>query len=212
MITALLWDAGGTLFDTYPAAVRAFQLALAGLGVSAPEAQIMALARKSLEHCALTLAAELGVDPAAVQRGFYAHYATIPEGYQTPFPGVIEVCAYIQSIGGQNFIITHRSRASLEGLLETHGMQGYFSDSIAKEDPYPRKPDPAALLALMARRRLAPAATLAIGDRELDIAAGRAAGVRTCFFGAEIIAGPVDFQITDFYTLLAWLQAENSAG
>lgn len=211
MIKYLIWDAGGTLFDTYPAVVEACQTVLSGFGKEAPSEWVMALCKQTISHGIRTLADTFSLDEAAFQQHFRQSYADIGAQYQLPFPGVETVCRYVCEIGGQNFIVTHRSRRSLEALLAAHGMAQYFTDFIAKEDPYPRKPDPAAIEALIARYDLDRSQCLLVGDRDLDIVAGLRAGIRTCFFGAEVYETQPDLAITEYVVLHRWLQAENAA-
>lgn len=210
MIKYVIWDAGGTLFDTYPAVVEACHAALNGFGKEAPTEWVMALCKQTTSHGIRTLADTFSLDEVTFQQNFKQSYADIDVQYQPPFPGVRDVCRYICEIGGQNFIVTHRSRASLQALLEAHGMAHYFTDFIAKEDPYPRKPDPAAINALLEQYALDRSQCLLIGDRELDIVAGQRAGVRTCFFGAERHEAQPDLEIVDYAALYGWLLAENA--
>ena len=102
MLSDLIWDVDGTIFDTYPAFIRAFEAALQDLDAQAPLDRIAELCRQSLSHCVATLADECRVDADDVLRRFQAHYAATPPRDQPPFPGVIEVCATVRSIGGQN--------------------------------------------------------------------------------------------------------------
>ncbi len=209
MIKYLIWDAGGTLFDTYPAVVEACRVALSGFGKAAPSEWVMALCKQTTSHGIRTLADMFSLDEMTFQQHFKQSYADIDVQYQPPFPGVEDVCRYICEIGGRNFIVTHRARASLQTLLEAHRMAHYFTDSIAKEDPYPRKPDPAAIEALIARYTLDRSKCLLVGDRNLDIVAGQRAGIRTCFFGSELHEAQPDLAIVDYPALQRWLQVEN---
>jgi phosphoglycolate phosphatase-like HAD superfamily hydrolase len=47
-----------------------------------------------------------------------------------------------------------------------------------------------------------------IGDRVLDIIAGRRAGVRTCFFGEMVDGGGADLVITGYDRLLRRLERQ----
>lgn len=208
-IRDIVWDAGGTLFNTYPALTKAFSLALQKYGVSIHETRILTLARRSTQHAIHTLASEVGIPDANLDREFRWYYNAMGPEIQPPFPGVIEVCATIQRRGGRNFVVTHRKRDSLEALLKAHQMEHLFSDEITGEDPFPRKPDPAALNALIARHTLDPAMTLLVGDRVLDLEAGRAAGMFTCLFNSgplEAHIPDIDLCITSFDTLLNLLR------
>ena len=209
MIKYLIWDAGGTLFDTYPAVVEACHTVLDGFGKAAPSEWVLALCKRTTSYGIRMLANTFSLDEMTFQQNFKQSYADIEPQYQPPFPGVEDVCRYISEIGGQNFIVTHRSRASLQALLEAHGMACYFTDFIASEDPYPRKPDPAAIEALVARYALDRAQCLLVGDRDLDIVAGQRAGIRTCFFGSESHETQPDLEIVDYAVLHRWLRSEN---
>ncbi|HNT78732.1 MAG TPA: HAD-IA family hydrolase [Anaerolineae bacterium] len=210
MITYLIWDAGGTLFDTYPAIVVAAREALQTFGKVAPPSTVLSgLFRQTTAYGLQILAQEFNLDLVALRARFSAYYDAIGAAYQPPFPGVIEVCQYMLANGGQNFIVTHRERESLQQLLAAYEMADYFSDAITQEDDYPRKPDPLSLEILLERYALPRETGLVIGDRPLDIQAGKGAGLRTCFFGAADPSVPADLQITAYAELYRWLQQEN---
>lgn len=210
MIKYLFWDAGGTLFDTYPAMVEAGRMALRDFGEEAPPEQVMALFKRSTSFAIRALADTFSLDEDVLRQHFERAYDAIAEQYQPPFPGVEVVCRHVCEIGGRNFIVTHRAETSLQALLETHNLARYFTDYIAKEDPYPRKPDPESLNALIAQYALNRDMCLLIGDRDLDIVAGQRAGIRTCFFGADPHEARPDLKIVDYAVLLDWLRAENA--
>lgn len=209
MIRYIIWDAGGTLFDTYPAVVHALRMVLRGFGRDASPEWVLSLCRESIAHTLRTLADMYQLDEACLEAQYRRVYADTSSEAQPPFAGVRRVCRYICEIGGQNFIVTHRAQASLEGLLDAYKMAGYFTDCVTKDDPYPRKPDPTSILALIERYDLDRSQCLAVGDRDLDILAGQRAGIRTCFFGDETHAVRADVDVTDFVTLYRWLLAEN---
>jgi len=201
MIRSLIWDAGGTLFNTYPAAVMAFRRALHERGLSVPQTRILELCKHSLRHCTTTLARDFELDRSVLYTSFKEYYAQIPLSAQYPFPGVVDVCALVCEHGGDNFVVTHRCRASLMALMAEYQMAHYFSDFITSDDGYPRKPDPASIQALLQRHALVLDATLAIGDRDIDIRAAMRAGVHTCFFGEVPSNVQPDLTITDFQDL-----------
>ena len=51
--------------------------------------------------------------------------------------------------------------------------------------------------------------TIMIGDRELEIQAGRLAGIRTCFFGQAILTIQPDLQVNNYDQFLKILQDGN---
>ncbi len=206
MVRNILWDVDGTLFDTYPAIASAFQDALRGLGKDAGMEKILALAKQSLSHCLSTLAAEYHLKEEDLEAGFDTRYPRITAADQPPFPGGRAVCEYILSTGGKNVIVTHRGLEGTTGLLETHRMTPLFAGWITHADGHPRKPDPSAYRAAMQAHGLRPDETMAVGDREIDIQAGIAAGIRTCLFRGEDPRIEADLSIHEFGELLQYLQ------
>ena len=206
-IRNVIWDVDGTLFDTYPAIARAFRAALAELGADDSLERIAGLARVSLGHCATSLATEHLLDLTALQDAFGRQYERTTPEEQPPFPGADAVCAHIDRIGGRNVIVTHRGPQGTAALLAAGHLAGSFSGCITSADGYPRKPDPAAFNAIIERCELDRVATLAIGDREIDVLAGRAAGVVTCLFGTAGAGTQADLVIADFHELLHLFEA-----
>lgn len=212
MIQHLIWDAGGTLFDTYPAVVEAAQQTLATFGQDARADWLMRLFRTTTDQALHTLSATFELLEPELRRRFGQHYDAMGPELQPPFPHVREVCEFVCEHGGRNFIVTHRAWSSLEGLLAAHRMGHYFDDFITGDDPYPRKPDPTSLSVLLARHSLAPGRCMLVGDRALDLEAGRSAGVSTCYFGAETLDASVDLAISDYSALLHWLTQQYRVG
>jgi phosphoglycolate phosphatase-like HAD superfamily hydrolase len=206
-IRNVIWDVDGTLFDTYPAIARAFKAALAELGADDSLERIADLARVSLGHCVTSLAGEHRLDPAALEDAFSRHYERTTPEEAPPFPGASAVCEHIDRIGGRNVIVTHRGPQGTADLLAASHLAASFSGCITGADGYPRKPDPAAFNAIIERCDLDRDATLAIGDREIDVLAGRAAGVVTCLFGSAGASTQADLVIADFDALLHLLEA-----
>lgn len=207
----ILWDLDGTIFDTYPAITYAISKSLNEMGLSVALNVIDGLARRSLEHCMASLAQRFNLDPDLLRCRFAESYRKMDPANQLPFPSVREVCELIHRRGGVNIIATHRGVGSAQRLLEIHGLAPCFDDIFSVEAGYPRKPDPAMALAALEKHHLDPAETLFIGDRDLDIQAGRAAGLRTCLFGQAEVTAPADFQIERYDRFLEYLTNETDA-
>lgn len=206
MIKNLLWDVDGTLFDTYPAITYAISKTLGKMGVSAALNVIDGLARQSIDHCLGNLSRRFKLDPDLLRLQFAESYRAIPPANQPPFPGVSEICEWTRAHGGRNVIVTHRAVASTRSLLEAHGMTFSFDAIFSVEQGYPRKPDPTLLEAAIRQFKLEQAETLMIGDRDLDIQAGRAAGVQTCLFGQVQLSEPADYRVDRYDQLLDLLR------
>jgi phosphoglycolate phosphatase-like HAD superfamily hydrolase len=128
---------------------------------------------------------------------------------QPPFAGVETVCEHIRARGGLNLIVTHRRRTGLDRLLAAHRLTAYFTDITSNDDAYPRKPDPAAFNALIGKHQLPRETTLGVGDRDIDILAAQAAGLRTALFGTNHGTAVPDFTFTDYAYLLEWIKKDD---
>jgi HAD superfamily hydrolase (TIGR01549 family) len=210
MIRNIIWDVDGTLFNTYPAIAAAFQSALADLGKTAPVDWIVSLAKQSMGFCETTLAERYQLTEEEIDRKFDEKYAEISYEDQPAFPGVAAICDYICSIGGKNVIVTHRGKEGTAGLLAAHLLDGYFVGAITQADGYPKKPAPAAFDAALRDYGLKRAETIAVGDRDIDILAGQAAGLFTCLFGSEIEGISADLIINTFDELYGYIIAANT--
>jgi phosphoglycolate phosphatase len=212
MIRILIWDADGTLFNTYPAITEAMHRTMVEMGEKISTERINRLVNVSFSHCAELLAEERGLMPEEILRRFREILPTLPLTMQPPFPGTVDLCEYVLSLGGKNCIVTHRGRTSLMQLLEIHDLTDLFADLVTGDDGFPRKPDPAAFNAVIDRQQLDRAVTLAIGDREIDTLGAQAAGLRTCFFGENPYDVEPDLMVTDLRDLHTWILRENARG
>jgi HAD superfamily hydrolase (TIGR01549 family) len=195
--------------DTYPAIARSFQAAAHDLGAPAAYDEVMRLALVSVDHCLTTLSTTYGLDTDQLEERFAQHYQTVTPEDQPPFVGAEAVCEHIRTHGGLNLIVTHRRRAGLDRLLAAHRLTAYFSDITSNDDAYPRKPDPAAFVALIERHQLPRATTLGVGDRDIDILAAQAAGIRAALFGTNNGTAKPNFTFMDYAPLLRYIMEEN---
>lgn len=206
MIRNLIWDVDGTIFDTYPSFARAFKLAINDLGQDVPLDWITTQAKVSLDFCVKALAERCHLDEDSIGERFDLHYGSIMPQEQPPFIGVIDICEYIVNRGGLNLIVTHRHSSGLRKLLDAFKMRQYFSGWITADDAYAKKPDPEAFLVTLTSHHLNPSETMAVGDRDIDILAGQAAGLTACFFGEPPSTCQPELVINDFHQLLDWLK------
>ena len=209
MFRNIIWDLDGTLFDTYPAIASALQTAVADLGYEARLDWIESLVKISIGFCESSLAEHFNISEAEIDSKFVEHYDRIKPEDQPPFPGVTALCAYIYSSGGKNVIVTHRREVGTVKLLAVHRLSGYFAGYLTNGDGYPKKPDPAAFEAVLRDHDLQRAETIAVGDRDIDVLAGRAAGLFTCLYGAGIEGIPADLTIKHFEELHRYIVAAN---
>ena len=97
-----------------------------------------------------------------------------------PFPGAVELLAALRERGILLAIASSRSSFTLAPMLRDMELEGAFDVVVCGDDVSNPKPAPDAVLSILRRLDVPPAAALVVGDMPVDIEMGRAAGVRTC--------------------------------
>jgi phosphoglycolate phosphatase len=139
-------------------------------------------------------------------RLFRAYYHEHLVEHSRLYPGAREVLAHFAD--RRQAVLTNKPDPYSTQILTALGVAGCFAQIIAGDSAHPRKPDPAALAALMASVRAARAETLLIGDSPVDIQTGRNAGVLTVAVRhgfsdeAELLQASPDVIVRDFAELL----------
>ena len=199
-----LWDLDGTLLDTYPAMVQAFQQAVAELGGTiTAEATYRLMRQQSVGYAEKTIAAQNSWDWQALRAGYQRWE---PQLQQAPaaFTGAKAVLAKVVAVGGHNYLMTHRDESAQTYLVQA-GLDHYFTDAVTADQPFPRKPDPAALNYLLDKHHVDRQQAVMVGDRNLDIEAGHNAGIAGYLFDIdqliEVTSSP-EVQVTDLNDLL----------
>ena len=92
------------------------------------------------------------------------------------FPGAKEA---LSALGGRKSTATTKGTPTTRAVLTQFGLIDYFNH-VQGTDGIPYKPAPDVLFAAMAALDARPEECLMVGDSTADMAAGRAAGVKTC--------------------------------
>jgi len=203
----IIWDVDGTLFDTYPAISAAILAALAEQGVTIEREIVTRMAMTSLGTTLPDLAKRFKLDHERLYVRYDFFLAGTPLGSQRPFPGVKRVLQRVVYNGGLNLIATHRGRDSLVPMLKYHRLYSLFTDMLSIHDGYPRKPNPAMFTTLIERHGIKPEDTVTIGDRDLDLQAGRAAGIRTILYGDAPHKVVPDYHTCDYDEILQLMES-----
>lgn len=207
MIRNLIWDFDGTLYDTYPPMAQAFWETLRMYGHDVPYHAVYDALKRSVGYALELFTEQCGLDNA-FEGKYRVRRMEIEAHTAHPFPGVKNVLEQVCNTGGANFILTHRG-ATLRGMLERDGFDRFFRECVTTEYGFPRKPDPAGVYYLLDTHRLSAEETMMVGDRPLDILAGKNAGIRTCFFDPDGAVCPdSEFQVNDFEALTRLLKEE----
>ena len=200
MIRYCFFDLDGTLVDSLADIADAMNRALEGLGFpqySLDEYRKKVgrgmdnLCRSCLPVGQETMFASLR---AAYDAGYTAHCCEKTALY----PGIHQSLLALRQAGVTMAVLTNKPQSQADQvarLLQPYG----FAAVMGKQEGFPIKPDPASLHHLMAQLGAPSGESLYIGDSDVDIQLGKAAGVATLgvtwgFRGeAELTAAGADF-------------------
>ena len=185
-IRNFFWDFDGMLFDTYPHTQAVFLEMLRRRGRTADPDELYQKMKITLWDAFRFY----GADDAFI-RDFYELENTLDfEPVGRPFDGIPAVLRAVTAGGGRNYLYTHRDRVAYE-YLDRWDLTPLFAGGVTAEDGFPLKPAPDALDHLIVTHGLRREESMMLGDRLIDIGAGRNAGVHTCLFDPDG-ALPVD--------------------
>ena len=204
----VIYDLDGTLIDTLEDIARAVnhmtrELEAAPLAVEEVRRLVGHGLHQLVRGCLKTDDARRIERGATIYRAFYAEHLL---DHSRLYPGAQEVLEHFKARA--QVVVTNKPDPFSRDLLRALGVAGYFLDVIAGDGAYPKKPDPAAVRAMMERAGASPGQTLLIGDSPIDIQTGQAAGVLTVgvLHGftdeAELAAAGPDALAVDFQALL----------
>lgn len=128
-----------------------------------------------------------------------------------PMEGYPAFHAWLGSRGLKRGLVTRNSRRSVEVVLARLGVA--FEAVITREDA-PPKPAPDPVWLACRRMGVSPTATAFVGDFELDLLAGRRAGVRTVLLRSPgfRFSDQADLIVDSLAELRQWLEPACPAG
>lgn len=135
---------------------------------------------------------------------FISYYNEHIADYTKPYPSVIETLESLQGI--KKAIVSNKlTTLSIKTLIST-GLINYF-DFVAGNDFFPeQKPSPLPLLETIRRFKIKKENTLIVGDSNIDIEAGKLAGIKTVAvtygYRDKNLLKDADFTIDRFEDLL----------
>jgi pyrophosphatase PpaX len=183
---AVLFDLDGTLIDTTELILAScrhtFDRHLRG-GCPPRDALIATFGRSLPEALLEAAVAEGAHDPHAFAAEMLATYRAHNDAHHDvlirPFEGVDSMLNALRASGLRLGVVTSKRERSARLGMARYSLAGFFEVAIFHDDTARHKPDPAPLAEAARRLAVAPSATIYVGDSVHDVAAGRAAGMRT---------------------------------
>lgn len=142
-------------------------------------------------------------DPAEIEamaETYREHNLANHDRMVRPYDGVVEAVRELALRGTLGLVTSKLRHGALRGL-RVAGLEDAFTVVIGADDVDRHKPDPAPVLAAVERLGADRATTVFVGDSPHDMAAGRAAGVRT----AAVLWGPFPQAVLEPHRPDFWL-------
>jgi len=174
MLKCVMFDMDGTIADTQPLCLAAFQAALEKAdGREYTEAEITATYGPSEDGCLKALVGDRAGEALATYLEYYKanHERLCP----APFPGIPEVFDLARSRGAALALVTGKCAASLALDLAVFGLEKRFQ--VVKTGHPEGAGKPADMRAALRELGLGPEEAVYVGDAPADITSARAAGL-----------------------------------
>ena len=196
-----IWDFDGTLYDSYPAMVAGATKALKDFGIIKEPREVYKTMKKFSTY-------QLRENYQLKEEDFtllFHQYERESSLKPKPFEATEEVLLALKKHGARHFILTHRLTESTWDLLEDYGLTNLIEEVVGIDQGFPRKPSPDALNYLIERYQIRKSETMIIGDRRLDIEAGKRAEIFTCLYDIDHFFEeiPATYVIDDLREILA---------
>ncbi len=181
----LLLDLDGTLVDTVPdlaAALNRLMRTRALPNFAPPQVAAMVGDGVAVLVTRAFAAHQQTPDPAALA-AFSADYAAHAAVDSRIYPGVDRVLRDLLRQGWTLAVCTNKPEAAARTLLDAVGLLPLLSAVGGGDSFSARKPDPAHLLATLAKASGTPDRAVMLGDHRNDVVAAQAAGIGCIFAG-----------------------------
>ena len=185
-VDAVLFDLDGTLVDTIPLIFACYEhtLAVHLPGFHPSRELIVSYLGRSLDDILFDLAKAGGAaDPGALSRTMLETYRSFQRGALArliqPYDGIREALGGLRSRGLTLGVVTSKVEWAARQCYEYYGLGEFLSIQVFHDDTERHKPDPEPLLLAASKGGLDPGRCVYVGDSIHDMAAGKAAGMRT---------------------------------
>ncbi len=184
MYKACIFDLDGTLTDTVESLTYSVNATLSELGLSQiTEEQCKAFvgsgARKLIER---SLKAAGDPELLHVEKAMEVYGRIFKENctyHVTPYEGIVEMLDTLKALGVRLAVLSNKPHLQTKDVVKTFFGDDTFTCVQGQQDGIPRKPDPAAVFMIARELNVASEECLYIGDSDVDMQTGVAAGVTT---------------------------------
>lgn len=178
---AVIFDLDGTLLDTLADLADAMNVVLAEnrLPLHPVEAyrRFVGDGIETLVRRALPFEVPDAEDLRRFVQAMRAEYGRRLTAKTRPYPGVAPLLEAVAASGRSTAVLTNKPQTAAVEILAALLPGHRFRRIVGEGAGFPRKPDPAAALAIARDLRVGPAECLLVGDSGVDMQTARAAGM-----------------------------------
>ncbi len=176
----IIFDLDGTLVDSSVDISNAINYAIEGLNIPPMTvSETISLIGEGITRLFERIIEKnrLSADKDPLIARFLEHYTVHLADNTSIYPGVRET---LDVLGEYRKAVISNKREDLSvKILELLGIEKYFDVVVGSDTTAERKPSPVPLLHVLSRLNVEPAYAVMVGDSNLDIEAGKAAGLST---------------------------------
>lgn len=184
MYKVCIFDLDGTLTDTVESLTYSVNATLSELGLSQiTEEQCKAFvgsgARKLIER---SLKAAGDPELLHVEKAMEVYGRVFKENctyHVAPYEGIVEMLDTLKVLGVRLAVLSNKPHLQTKDVVATFFGADIFTCVQGQQEGIPRKPDPAAVFMIAKELNVATEECLYIGDSDVDMQTGNAAGVTT---------------------------------
>ena len=169
-IKLIIFDWDGTISDSVARIVKAMQMAAQDHGITVPSyLEVKDIIGLGLTEATFRLFPQATREQVfQIQTSYSQHYRAEDSSPCEFFPGVEETLHDLKTQGYQLAVATGKSRAGLDRVLDSLGMQTFFHASRCADETL-SKPHPLMLEELLAEFDLVANQAVMVGDTEFDM-------------------------------------------
>lgn len=184
MYKVAIFDLDGTIADTVVSIATACNMALEDCGLQGRPVEeynyyagdgVQVLVERALNAAGDTKGEHL---KKAIER--YEYYFEEYCTYKVkPYEGIVETLEYMKNIGMKIAVLTNKPHKRAVTVVETVFGKGYFNLILGQQEDLSKKPNPEGAFIIASNFAVQPKECLYIGDTNVDMQTGNAAGMYT---------------------------------
>lgn len=184
MYKACIFDLDGTLTDTLESLTYSVNATLREMGLGQISAEqckafVGSGARKLIER---SIKATGDPEALRIEEAMEVYGRIFKENctyHVAPYPGIVEMLTALKEQGVQLAVLSNKPHVQTQDVVATFFGNDIFASVQGQQEGIPRKPDPTAVFMIAEELNVMAEECVYIGDSDVDMQTGNAAGVTT---------------------------------